>query len=71
MDDDADLMQRLRAGDEQAFVMLVRRYHDPMLRLACSFVPSIAVARRKSQHTGHLPLVDLAAMPTSRTSTMN
>jgi len=51
MDDDAEFMQRLRAGDEQAFVMLVRRYHDPMLRLACSFVPSIAVAEEVVQDT--------------------
>jgi RNA polymerase sigma-70 factor (ECF subfamily) len=51
MDDDAELMQRLRTGDEQAFVLLVRRYHDPMLRLACSFVPSVAVAEEVVQDT--------------------
>jgi RNA polymerase sigma-70 factor (ECF subfamily) len=51
MDDDAELTRRLRAGDEQAFTALVRRYHDPMLRLACSFVPSLAVAEEVVQDT--------------------
>ena len=46
-----DLLQRLRAGDEQAFVVLVRRYHDSMIRLACSFVPSRAVAEEVVQDT--------------------
>ena len=51
MDDDAELLDRLRAGDEQAFVVLVRRHHDPMIRLACSFVPSRAVAEEVVQDT--------------------
>ena len=46
-----DLLQRLRAGDEQAFVVLVRRYHDSMIRLAASFVPSRAVAEEVVQDT--------------------
>ena len=46
-----DLLQRLRAGDEQAFVILVRRYHDSMIRLAASFVPSRAVAEEVVQDT--------------------
>ena len=46
-----DLLQRLRAGDEQAFVVLVRRYHDSMIRLASSFVPSQAVAEEVVQDT--------------------
>jgi len=45
------LLQRLRAGDEQAFVVLVRRYHDSMIRLASSFVPSRAVAEEVVQDT--------------------
>jgi RNA polymerase sigma-70 factor, ECF subfamily len=49
VDDDMDLLQRLRAGDEQAFVVLVRRYHDSMIRLASSFVPSQAVAEEVVQ----------------------
>jgi RNA polymerase sigma-70 factor (ECF subfamily) len=51
VDDDMDLLQRLRAGDEQAFVILVRRYHDSMIRLAASFVPSRAVAEEVVQDT--------------------
>jgi RNA polymerase sigma-70 factor (ECF subfamily) len=51
VDDDMDLLQRLRAGDEQAFVVLVRRYHDSMIRLASSFVPSQAVAEEVVQDT--------------------
>ena len=46
-----ELIQRLRAGDEQAFVVLVRRYHDSMIRLASSFVPSRAVAEEVVQDT--------------------
>jgi len=48
-DADAELLDRLRAGDEQAFVILVRRYHESMLRLAGSFVPSRAVAEEVVQ----------------------
>jgi RNA polymerase sigma-70 factor (ECF subfamily) len=51
VDDDMKLLQRLRAGDEQAFVVLVRRYHDSMIRLASSFVPSRAVAEEVVQDT--------------------
>jgi RNA polymerase sigma-70 factor (ECF subfamily) len=51
VDDDMDLLQRLRAGEEQAFVVLVRRYHDSMIRLASSFVPSRAVAEEVVQDT--------------------
>jgi RNA polymerase sigma-70 factor, ECF subfamily len=50
-DSDADLLGRLRAGDERAFVTLVQRHHDAMLRLACSFVPSVAVAEEVVQDT--------------------
>ena len=51
MESDADLLLRLRSGDEQAFVTLVERYHEPMLRLAVSFVPSRAVAEEVVQDT--------------------
>ena len=51
MDDDTELLDRLRAGDEQAFVVLVRRHHDPMIALARSFVPSRAVAEEVVQDT--------------------
>ncbi len=50
-DPDAELLVRLRAGDEQAFVILVRRHHAAMLRVASSFVPSRAVAEEVVQDT--------------------
>lgn len=51
MESDADLLLRLRSGEERAFVTLVERYHEPMLRLAVSFVPSRAVAEEVVQDT--------------------
>jgi RNA polymerase sigma-70 factor (ECF subfamily) len=50
-DTDAELLGRLRAGDEQAFAVLVRRYHAPMIALALTFVPSTAVAEEVVQDT--------------------
>jgi RNA polymerase sigma-70 factor, ECF subfamily len=50
-DTDAELLGQLRAGDELAFVTLVQRHHDAMLRLACSFVPNVAVAEEVVQDT--------------------
>ncbi|MGH9281561.1 MAG: RNA polymerase sigma factor [Acidimicrobiales bacterium] len=51
MDNDAELVARLRAGDEGAFVILVDRFHTPLLRLACTFVPNQAVAEEVVQET--------------------
>jgi RNA polymerase sigma-70 factor (ECF subfamily) len=51
MEPDRELLLRLRSGDERAFVGLVERYHEPMLRLAASFVPSHAVAEEVVQDT--------------------
>jgi RNA polymerase sigma-70 factor, ECF subfamily len=51
VDPDVELLERLRAGDERAFVVLVARHHDSMLRLASSFVPSTAVAEEVVQDT--------------------
>ena len=51
MDSDAELVRRLRAGDEHAFTGLVERYHQPMLALAASFVPNLAVAEEVVQDT--------------------
>src|SRR5690348_15836496 len=42
--DDADLIARLRAGDEAAYQELVERYGPLMLRIARSHVPSQAIA---------------------------
>jgi RNA polymerase sigma-70 factor, ECF subfamily len=51
MESDAELLRRMRDGDERAFVSLVERYNDSMLRLAASFVPSRAVAEEVVQDT--------------------
>jgi RNA polymerase sigma-70 factor, ECF subfamily len=51
VDTDLELLTRLRNGDEEAFVMLVARYQQPMLRLARAYVPSRAVAEEAVQDT--------------------
>jgi RNA polymerase sigma-70 factor (ECF subfamily) len=51
VDEDELLVARLRAGDEQAFVELVARHHTAMVRIACSFVSSTAVAEEVVQDT--------------------
>ncbi len=51
VDHDSELVARLRAGDEQAFVQLVSRHHAAMQRLANSFVSSPAVAEEVVQDT--------------------
>src|SRR4051812_45525750 len=43
-DRDAELLTRLRAGDEAAFMELVDRYGPLMLRIAMSHVPTRAIA---------------------------
>ena len=50
-DEDGELVARLRAGEEQAFVTLVARHHAAMLRLAGSYVSSPAVAEEVVQDT--------------------
>jgi len=50
-DDDGALVAGLRAGDEQAFVSLVRQYQPAMLRLAEATVGSRAVAQEVTQET--------------------
>jgi RNA polymerase sigma-70 factor (ECF subfamily) len=51
VDEDGALLERLRAGDEQAFVLLVARHHAAMLRLARTFVSSTAEAEDVVQDT--------------------
>jgi len=46
---DDELLSRVRSGDEDAFVMLVARYQQPMLRLARSMVSNQAVAEEAVQ----------------------
>jgi RNA polymerase sigma-70 factor (ECF subfamily) len=48
---DVEQLSRLRNGDEAAFVVLVDRYQQPMLRLARSMVSSHAVAEEVVQDT--------------------
>jgi RNA polymerase sigma-70 factor, ECF subfamily len=50
-DPDAALLDRLRAGDEAAFMELVERHHAALVRLARSFVSSRAVAEEVAQET--------------------
>ena len=51
MDADAEWLSRLLDGDEDAFVMLVGRYKQPMLRLAESMISNRAVAEEVVQDT--------------------
>jgi RNA polymerase sigma-70 factor (ECF subfamily) len=46
---EVDLVARLRAGDEEAFVALVRRHHAGLIRLASSYVPNRDVAEEVVQ----------------------
>ena len=60
MESDGELLLRLRSGDERAFIGLVERYNEPMLRLAVSFVPSRAIAEEVVQDTWLAALRGLA-----------
>jgi RNA polymerase sigma-70 factor (ECF subfamily) len=48
---DVELLGRLRAGDEEAFMMLVSYFHQPMLRLAQSIVSNPVLAEDAVQDT--------------------
>jgi RNA polymerase sigma-70 factor (ECF subfamily) len=49
--DDQELVERARAGDEEAFTTLVRRHSPALLRLARMYVASTAVAEEVVQDT--------------------
>jgi RNA polymerase sigma-70 factor, ECF subfamily len=49
--DDAELLERLRHGDESAFTELVRRYHATLVRLARFYVATQASAEDVAQDT--------------------
>lgn len=51
MESDLDLLERLRAGDEAAFLVMVRRYHGAMIRLARTYAPTDAIAEEAVQDT--------------------
>jgi len=50
-DSDAELIDRLRNGDEAAFAGLIDAYSAPLLRLAVTFVQSPSVAEEVVQET--------------------
>src|SRR5579871_3299998 len=50
-EDDRRLLDALRAGDEQAFADLVRRYESPLLRVAMSYVRPRSAAEEVVQET--------------------
>src|SRR4051794_15803095 len=49
--DDAAVVEALRAGDEDAFVGLIRAHHSVVLRVAMTYVSSAAVAEQVVQET--------------------
>src|SRR3954453_11082891 len=49
--DDAALVEALRAGDEDAFVELIRAHHSVLLRVAMTYVSSRAAAEEVVQET--------------------
>jgi RNA polymerase sigma-70 factor (ECF subfamily) len=51
VESDVELLTRLRAGDEEAFMMLVAGFHQPLLRLAQSIVSNPALAEDAVQDT--------------------
>lgn len=50
-DEESTLLASLRAGDEAAFMTLVERYHNALIRLALIYVPSREVAEEVAQET--------------------
>jgi RNA polymerase sigma-70 factor, ECF subfamily len=48
---DSELVAALRAGDDDAFAEVVRRYNASLLRLARNYVPSNAIAEEVVQET--------------------
>jgi RNA polymerase sigma-70 factor, ECF subfamily len=51
VDADTELLNSLRHGNEEAFVMLVARYQSPLLRLAQSIISNHTVAQEAVQDT--------------------
>lgn len=47
--DDVQLLTALRAGDERAFLLLVREHHRALVRVACGYVKSDAIAEEVAQ----------------------
>jgi RNA polymerase sigma-70 factor (ECF subfamily) len=51
VDSDEDLLEYLRAGDDDAFAILVERYHPSLIKLARSFVCRPDIAEDIAQET--------------------
>jgi len=51
VESDAELLERLRAGDDKAFVLLVGRYHRQLVGVARTLVANDAVAEEAVQDT--------------------
>ena len=51
VDGDAELVERLRRGDQAAFAVLVDRYHSRLTRFAGSFTPRAELAEDIAQET--------------------
>ncbi len=49
--DDLRLVEALRSGDEAAFLLLIERYHMPLLHLAMLYAPERALAEEVVQET--------------------
>lgn len=49
--DETQLVEALRRGDENVYVMMVERYHPAMIRLAMAYVHDRAVAEEVAQET--------------------
>src|ERR671931_2131565 len=48
---EVQLLDALRAGDEDAFAQLVREYHPSLVRVARIYVPTLAAAEEVAQET--------------------
>jgi RNA polymerase sigma-70 factor, ECF subfamily len=51
VDGDGQLVERLRGGDQEAFMALVRRYHVTLADVAATYLPSRAAAEVVVQDT--------------------
>ena len=67
-DPDSELVDRLRAGDEDAFVALAGKYRTVMLSVALGYVPNRGVAEKWPRTPGSGYYAALAGSSTGRRS---